>query len=302
MQAGRRKQGDSPEIQELIALFKALRPHQWSKNLLLAVPPITAQVWMQAETMSTFLLAFAAFSLAASGGYVINDLVDIDADRNHPAKRHRPFAAGQLQPAAGFVVGPVLMLAGIALGFFGVNWDFGALLIIYLSLSLAYSFVFKQRLLLDVIVLAGLYALRLLAGGAAVTVEVSSWLLAFSMFFFLSLAFAKRLVELNTSAADNSGRAYSAIDNDAIRTVGPACGLLSILVLALYINSGPVSEVYAEPRFLWFLCLLMLYWILRLWFLAMRGALHHDPVVFALRDKVSYAVAVSALFVLYLAS
>ncbi len=289
-------------MQELIALFKALRPHQWSKNLLLAVPPITAQVWMQAETLAALLLGFAAFSLAASGGYIINDLVDIEADRKHPAKRHRPFAAGQLQPVTGFVAGPVLMLGGITLGLFGVNRAFGALLIAYLLLALAYSFVFKQRLLLDVIVLAGLYALRLLAGGAAAAVEISSWLLAFSMFFFLSVAFAKRLVELNTAAGENSGRAYSAIDTDAIRTVGPTCGLLSILVLALYINSGPVSAVYAKPMYLWLLCLLMLYWILRLWFLAMRGALHHDPVVFALRDKVSYAVALGALFVLYLAA
>jgi 4-hydroxybenzoate polyprenyltransferase len=285
-----------------MALLKALRPHPWSKNLLLAVPPITAQVWMQPEIILALLLGFAAFSLAASGSYIINDLADLGADRKHPTKRRRAFAAGQLEPIVGIVAGPCLMLAGVALGLFGVNRAFGALLIAYLVLALAYSFVFKQRLLLDVIMLAGLYALRLLAGGAAAAVEISSWLLAFSMFFFLSVAFAKRLVELDTSGTARSGRAYSAIDGDAIRTVGPACGLLSILVLALYINSGPVSAAYSEPQVLWFLCLLMLYWILRLWFLAMRGALHHDPVVFALRDKVSYAVALSALAVLYLAA
>jgi 4-hydroxybenzoate polyprenyltransferase len=156
-----------------MALLKALRPHQWSKNLLLAVPPITAQVWMQPEIILALLLGFAAFSLAASGSYIINDLADLGADRKHPTKRRRAFAAGQLEPIVGIVAGPCLMLAGVALGLFGVNRAFGALLIAYLVLALAYSFVFKQRLLLDVIMLAGLYALRLLAGGAAAAVEIS---------------------------------------------------------------------------------------------------------------------------------
>jgi len=285
-----------------MAFIKSLRPYQWSKNLLLVVPPIAAQVWMQPGVLRASLLGFVAFSLAASGAYIINDLTDLEADRQHPVKRDRPFAAGQLQPALGLVAGPALLLAGLAVAFAGLNNLFGTVLLVYIFLALAYSLILKRRLLLDVIVLAGLYAIRLIAGGAGAGVEVSTWLLAFSMFFFLSIAFAKRLVELDFAGADNSGRAYSAIDADAIRITGPACGLLSILVLALYISSDVVSAMYAEPRWLWILCLLMLYWILRIWFLAMRGTLHHDPVLFALRDGVSYLVGIGTLLVLYLAS
>ena len=286
----------------MLPLLKSLRPHQWSKNLLLAVPPIAAQIWMRPDVIPAFLFGFAAFSLAASGSYVINDLFDRAADRRHPAKRHRPFATGELQPAVGIVAGPVLMIGGLALGYFFVNRPFALVLLAYLVLTIAYTTLLKQRLLLDVLVLSGLYAMRLLAGGAAVDITVSSWLLAFSMFFFLSVAFAKRLVELDSADDEDTGRAYRPQDREAIRNVGPACGLLSILVLALYINSNAVNAVYGAPQVLWLLCLLMLYWVLRLWFLTMRGDLHHDPVVFALRDKVSYAVAIGALLVLYLAS
>jgi 4-hydroxybenzoate polyprenyltransferase len=286
----------------LSAFIKSLRPYQWSKNLLLAVPPIAAQVWTQPGVMQACLLGFAAFSLAASGGYIINDLVDIAADRRHPVKRFRPFAAGQLKPALGMAAGPVLLLTGLALAFASLNNFFGTVLLAYVILALAYSLILKRRLLLDVIVLAGLYAIRLVAGGAAVGVTVSAWLLAFSMFFFLSIAFAKRMVELDLAGEESPARAYGPTDKDAIRIVGPACGLMSILVLALYISSDVVNAMYAEPDWLWLLCLLMLYWILRFWFLAMRGTLHHDPVLFALRDAVSYLVGLATLLVLYLAS
>ena len=285
-----------------MAFIRSLRPYQWSKNLLLMVPMIAAQVWMQPGALRASGLGIVAFCLAASGAYLINDLTDIEADRRHPLKKHRPFAAGDLQPSIGYVAGPVLLLVGLALAFSSLNTLFGMILLIYIVLALAYSLVLKRQLLVDVIVLAGLYAIRLLAGGAAVGVEVSTWLLAFSMFFFLSIAFAKRLIELDFADAENSGRAYNAIDTNAIRVAGPACGLLSILVLALYISSDVVSGLYAEPRWLWILCLLMMYWILRVWFLAMRGTLHHDPVLFALRDKISYLVGIGTLLVLYMAS
>ena len=284
------------------ALLRSLRPHQWSKNLLLAVPAISAQVWMNDGVPRALLIGFVAFSLAASGGYLLNDLIDIRADRDHPAKRHRPFASGQLSRVWALAGGPLLMISAMVLAFGAVGRSFGAVLVTYVVLTTLYSLVLKRQLLLDVIVLAGLYALRLLAGGAAADVVVSSWLLAFSMFFFLSIAFAKRLVELESTTTESSSRAYLGVDRDAIRAVGPACGLLSILVLALYINSAAVLSVYGEPRVLWLLCPLLLYWILRLWFLAIRGELHHDPVVFALRDKVSYAVAAGTIPVLYLAS
>ena len=257
---------------------------------------------MLAETQLAVLVAFIAFSLTASAGYIVNDIVDAEADRRHPAKRNRPVAAGRLATAPAGALAAVLMLGGVGLGFAALNTAFGSLLVVYLALTLAYSFSFKQILLVDVVVLAGLYALRLLAGGAAVGIEVSSWLMAFAMFFFLSVAFAKRFVELDTAGPESQGRAYRAVDREMIRAVGPACGLMSILVLALYITSEPVQAAYDEPRLLWLLCILMLYWILRVWFLAIRGALDHDPVVFTLRDGVSYAIAVGALVVLYLAA
>lgn len=250
------------------------------------------------------LLAFVAFCLAASGNYLVNDLIDVESDRRHPAKRQRAIASGRLPVARAAIIGPLLIGAGVALAFIGSTREFALLLLLYLALAFGYSKLFRRMLVLDVMVLAGLYALRLLAGGAAVAVTVSSWLLAFSLFFFVSLAFAKRLAELDATAADDGGsaRAYRARDRDAVATMGPAAGMLSILVLALYVSSEPIRAHYTHPELLWLLCPLLLYWVLRVWFLALRGQLHHDPVVFALRDTASYAVAVAVLGVLVLAA
>lgn len=289
-----------------LAVLRLLRPHQWSKNLLLFVPAVAAQIWMQPDVVRSLVLAFMALSLAASGGYVINDLIDLNADRHHPEKKTRPFASGQLPVSWGLGIGLILLLSGVATAYGVVGVEFFYIVTLYALLSVAYSLWIKQRLLLDAMVLAGFYALRLVAGGAAVNVEVSSWLLAFSMFFFLSLAFAKRLMEFDSSDENHlspgATRPYTAIDRDAFRTIGPTCGLLSILVLALYITSDAVQALYTRPQALWLVCPLLMYWILRVWFVALRGDLHYDPVVFALRDRVSYAVAGAILVVLYLAS
>jgi 4-hydroxybenzoate polyprenyltransferase len=287
------------------ALLRLARPHQWSKNLLIAVPALAAQIWTQPEVTRDLFLAFVALSLAASGSYMINDLIDLEADRGHPEKRRRPLAAGDVGAAAALSCGVALLGIGVAMAFVAVNTNFGYMVVAYAGLSVAYSALIKRRLLLDVMVLAGFYALRLVAGGAAVDVEVSSWLLAFSMFFFLSLAFAKRLLEFDAAddaPAATSARPYTAVDRDAFRNIGPTCGLLSILVLALYITSDTVQALYARPQVLWLVCPLLLYWILRVWFFALRGMLHHDPVVFAIRDRISYLVAFAILLILYLAS
>ncbi len=295
-----------PSNNQLLALFRSLRPHQWSKNLLLVVPAIAAQVWMQPNVIHQLVLACIALSLTASGSYIINDLIDLDADRHHPEKCLRPFAAGLLPVSWGFVMGPALMLSGITFAYGLVDFRFGSIVVAYALLSAAYSRWFKRLLLLDVMMLAGFYALRLVAGGVAADVTVSSWLLAFSMFFFLSLAFAKRLMEFDSldteQSSSNSPRPYTTVDRDAFRTIGPTCGLISILVLALYITSDAVLAIYGQPQALWFVFPLLLYWILRIWFIALRGDLHHDPVVFALRDIVSYVVAGAILAVLYLAT
>jgi 4-hydroxybenzoate polyprenyltransferase len=291
-------------VNRLRALLIAMRPHQWSKNLLLAIPPVFAQVWAEPQVIYSVSLAFLAFCLAASGGYIINDLIDVEADRRHPEKRHRPFASGELSPLFGTLWGPVLLAAGIGLGFVAVNRSVGIIVTAYVVLSVVYSAYIKSRLLWDVILLAALYTLRLLAGSAAAEVETSSWLLGFSMFFFLSLAFAKRFVEFDTAKSarsPESPRPYREIDLDAFRTMGPTSGLLSILVLALYINSDLVTKAYGNPKYLWLLCPLLTYWILRIWMITLRGELHHDPIVFALRDRASYAVVACIALVLYLA-
>ena len=291
-------------MNRLRALLIAMRPHQWSKNLLLAIPPVFAQVWGEPQVIYSVSLAFLAFCLAASGGYIINDLIDVEADRRHPEKRHRPFASGELSPLFGTLWGPILLAAGIGLGFVAVNRSVGIIVTTYVVLSVVYSAYIKNRLLWDVILLAALYTLRLLAGSAAAEVETSSWLLGFSMFFFLSLAFAKRFVEFDTvksARSPESPRPYREIDLDAFRTMGPTSGLLSILVLALYINSDLVTKAYGNPKYLWLLCPLLAYWILRIWMITLRGELHYDPIVFALRDRASYAVVACIAIVLYLA-
>jgi 4-hydroxybenzoate polyprenyltransferase len=287
-------------------VIESLRVHQWSKNLLLSVPAIVGQVAGNPGVIRILLMAFLAFSLTASGNYILNDIVDVEADRRHPAKRHRPLAAGQINPVVAGLTGVALMGAGISMAFLLINQPFALMLVAYVVLALAYSKFFKRLLVLDVMVLAALYTLRLLAGGAAVDVAVSSWLLVFSMFFFVSLAFAKRLTELDallrTREDKDAARAYVTADRGAFGAIGPASGMLAVLVIALYVSSDTVRGHYVQPDLLWMLCPVLLYWVLRVWIFALRGELHHDPVVFALRDRVSYAVAAAVLAVLYFAS
>jgi 4-hydroxybenzoate polyprenyltransferase len=290
----------------LRALIESLRIHQWSKNLLLAVPALLGQVATQPGVIGALLIAYTAFCLAASGNYILNDLIDLEADRRHPGKRQRPLAAGRMSVRTAAIAGPALITAGVGIAVIASTPMFALMLILYLVIALAYSKIFKRMLVLDAMVLAGLYTLRLLAGGAAVAVAVSSWLLAFSMFLFVSLAFAKRLTELDIALSLNEtkswSRAYVARDREAFTVMGPAAGMLSILVLALYVSSDVIRAHYLRPDLLWLLCPLMLYWVLRVWFVTLRGQLHHDPVVFALRDVASYAVIAGVLAVLLLAS
>lgn len=287
-------------------VFDSLRVHQWSKNLLLAVPAVVGQVAASPGVPQALLMAFLAFSLAASGNYLLNDLIDIESDRRHPQKRHRAVAAGTLPVAWAAVISPVLIAAGVGLAFAFINQSFGLMLVAYVMLAIAYSKFFRQLLVLDVMVLAALYTLRLVAGGAAVDVAVSSWLFVFSMFFFVSMAFAKRLAELDSLESIREerdlSRAYVTADRSAFATIGPASGMLAVLVMALYVSTDSIRANYASPDFLWILCPLLLYWVLRLWIFTLRGELHHDPVVFALHDRVSYAVVAAVLAVLYLAA
>lgn len=287
-------------------LIAALRPHQWSKNLLLFLPLFLAHQWHDLHKVVLALLGFAAFSAAASAIYIVNDLLDIESDRRHPVKRRRPFAAGELSIPAGLCLAGVSATVSLALGIAGLVPAFTIWLIVYLLTTTAYSLVLKKRIVLDVIVLAGLYTLRIAAGAAAVSVPLSAWLLAFGMFFFLSLALGKRYIELrrtpNGSEMSLPGRGYHADDAQLLEQIGPTSGYLAALVFCLYIESGAVKHLYGHRELLWLVCPLLLYWITRFWLLARRREVHYDPVAFALKDRPSLAVIAATAVTVILAS
>jgi 4-hydroxybenzoate polyprenyltransferase len=288
-----------------LALLRALRVHQWVKNLLVFVPVILDHKLFHAETMAKAVTAFLAFCCAASSAYILNDILDLDADRRHPAKRYRPFAAGTLSPALGVVLVPGLLGIAFAASWSSLPSSFIELLAIYVVLTTVYSLHLKRVPVLDVLLLAALYTLRVLAGIAASQVRFSTWLLAFSMFLFLSLAFLKRYTEV--SAMDGApteqvrGRGYIRGDREWLGSMGGASGYLSVLVLALYINSEQVVALYRRPLLLWLACPLLLFWISRMWLLAHRGRIHDDPIVATVRDPASYLLGVLVALVMYLA-
>ena len=287
------------------ALVKGIRAWQWAKNLLVFVPLLTAHVYTHGPSIAAAALAFAAFSLVASAVYLANDLVDLQDDRRHPTKRARPLASGELPIVTALLLLPVLLVAAMAIASL-LPWTFGALLVVYVAANLAYSLRLKRAALVDVFVLAGLYTLRILAGAAAIEVPVSHWLLAFSLFMFLSLALAKRYVEVaNVASRDEErvgGRGYLAGDGALLGMLGTSAGYLSVLVFALYITSPQVMMLYRSPAILWFAVPLLLYWVSRVWILAHRGALHEDPLLFALHDRSSYATGVLIVALMVLAT
>jgi len=290
-------------LRVLKLLPKILRVHQWVKNLLIFIPLLAAhRIYDEALVMKS-LLVFFSFSFVASSVYIINDLVDIKSDRLHPRKKNRPFASGSVSVQTGYFLAPVVLGVGIFLGSMA-SLSFLQVLGFYFIVTCIYSFWVKRLLLWDVIVLAGLYTLRIFAGSAATQIEISKWLLAFSLFIFLSLAFVKRVSELKANKQKSGevlpGRGYQALDEEALGSLGSASGYLSVLVFALYVNSSEVTQFYRRPDLLWFICPFILYWISRVWVIARRGQLHDDPIVFALKDKVSYAVCFSVFLVLWL--
>jgi 4-hydroxybenzoate polyprenyltransferase len=238
--------------------------------------------------------------------YVVNDLVDAEADRQHPHKRSRPFAAGVLDAKQGVMLACALIASACAITFLFLTPLFGASLALYLGLASAYTFYVKQALILDVIVLAALYTLRVLSGGIATSIPVSHWLLAFSMFLFLSLAFLKRYSELRLTNELHQthvrGRSYTVNDIELLRSIGPTSGYLSVLILGLYINSKEVIPLYHHPAVLWLIAPCLLYWLTRMWFLAHRGQMADDPLLFSVKDAQSYVVAFFVVAILIFAS
>jgi 4-hydroxybenzoate polyprenyltransferase len=286
-------------------LLKAARVQQWLKNLLLFLPLAAAHMIFEVELFVQASMAFLAFGLCASSVYLLNDLVDLQADRQHPSKRNRPFAAGALPISTGIAVMLGLLVSAFIVAALLPGTFFGVLAGYYL-LTCAYSFYLKRVVLLDVWVLAGLYTIRVIAGGMAVGVPISFWLLAFSVFFFLGLAMLKRYSELLQLMDDQNestpGRGYRDIDAGVLLSLGPASGFASVLVLALYINSENVTALYAYPELIWLVCPLVLFWTSRAWLVARRGEMHDDPIVYAIRDRGSLLVGLGSAAVLLLAT
>lgn len=287
----------------LLELLRAMRPHQWIKNVLVFVHLLMAHVWSDGALFLNTLFAFFALCLCASSAYLVNDLLDLEADRNHSDKRSRPFASGQTPLLGGILLAPVLLVLGFILGSLAGK-AFLTVLALYFLLTLAYSLYLKRILLIDTLVLATLYTLRIIAGAAVALTLPSFWLLSFSMFLFTSLAMVKRYVEIRSMDGDPDarvmGRGYRASDLTVIASLGVAAGYIAVLVLALYVNSPAVVRLYEDEQVIWLLCPLLLYWVGRIWVLASRGSLHQDPVVFASRDGVSYivlALATAAMWV-----
>jgi 4-hydroxybenzoate polyprenyltransferase len=284
-------------------LLKAIRIHQWAKNILLFVPLLLSHK-LRPEAIGAVIAAFFCFSFMASANYIFNDLLDIESDRRHPVKRFRPFAAGDLPVAGGAALALALIVVSLAL-LPVLPHQFLLWLAVYIASTAAYSLYFKQVALVDVLVLSGLYTLRLLAGGAATRTEISPWLAAFSIFLFLSLAMVKRFSELENlrerGASETHGRGYVAGDLDQIRSFGTSSATASVLVFMMYIARPDVTVLYKHADRLWLIVPLMLFWLYRAWLLGSRGEMNEDPVLFALRDRVSLAVGACVLAMALLA-
>jgi len=292
---------------------KALRLHQWAKNLLIFVPLLCSHALTQAKLLAA-LAAFFCFSLTAASAYIVNDLVDLDADRRHSRKLQRPFAAGDLPAIAGVIIAAIFLAAGLA-GAAMLPGRFFAWELVYLATTLAYSLLLKRFALVDVLALSGLYSLRLLAGGSVTQTPISHWLAGFSMFLFLSLAIVKRFAELKNLSAANAlprndlprnnlprnGRGYLVSDLDQLRSFGTASAYAAMVVFAIYITGPDVVQLYHKPRLLWLSVPLITLWLNRVWLLASRGRLDEDPVAFALTDPMSQIIGIMVAIVTLLA-
>jgi 4-hydroxybenzoate polyprenyltransferase len=288
---------DQPAL--LPELLKAMRPHQWVKNILAFVPILTAHALTEASAWIGGIVMFLAFCFTASAIYLVNDLLDIAADRAHPRKRLRPFARGAIPLPIGAAAAAVLLTAGVGLALIGhVAW----IVAVYALMSISYSFGLKQLPLVDVFMLGGLYTIRLFGGGEATGHRLSLWLLGFSSFLFLSLALLKRAEEMMSLGSSGGSKAarrgYSAADTPILQLFGVASAFASSIVLALFVQSEATAQHYASPNLLWFVVPLLLFWQCRMWLSGARGYMHHDPIVYAARDWVSWAIGATMAGVL----
>lgn len=287
----------------VIPFIKALRLYQWLKNILVFVPLMLAYLITNTGLVIQSILAFIAFSFCTSSVYILNDLMDVSADRQHQSKAFRPIASGALPISKA----AWLLLLMLVLSIFVAQYlpaEFQLALAVYYAITLLYSYRLKRVVIVDVLTLASLYTLRIIAGAMAISINPSFWLLSFSMFLFFSLALMKRYSELfslgQRGEKPTTARGYLNEDLDSLAQFGISSGFMSVMVLALYIDSSTVSEYYLMPEFVWFLCPLLLYWISRIWLLTRRGLVDEDPIVFAMKDSHSYVIGLVGMIILWL--
>jgi 4-hydroxybenzoate polyprenyltransferase/phosphoserine phosphatase len=289
----------------LKTFLSAIRIHQWAKNMLVLVPFLLSHSLTGPHIVAA-LTAFVCFGLCASATYIVNDMLDIDADRRHPRKRFRPFAAGDMSAWTGAAIAVAFMVCAILGASFLLPSAFLLWLLLYIVSTLAYSLYLKRVALVDVILLSGLYTVRILAGGAATNVVISPWLSAFSIFLFLSLAMVKRFSELRNALERGTkfahGRGYLSVDIEQLRSFGTASAYASVVVFAMYISGYDVTILYRHPGRLWFAAPLMLLWLSRVWLLASRGELNEDPIIFAVTDRMSLLIGAIVVLTAVLAA
>lgn len=281
----------------LKAIYKSIRAYQWLKNLLVFVPLITSQQFTNMSAVTNSIIMFFCFSMVASFGYIVNDILDLQSDRAHPTKRERPFASGKLSIQQGALLG-IILLALAVVGCLFLPLNAGIALAAYLFLTITYSLYLKTKVMIDIVALGGLFTLRVIGGGAAIETELSFYLLCFSIFIFSSLGLVKRFAELNNLQIRKKltarGRGYRVEDMIPVLIIGITLGYLSVFVMGLYINSPVVTEYYSNTKFIWFLLPLLTYWLGRLWILTHRGEMNEDPLIFAIKDRTSLLVLIVA--------
>jgi 4-hydroxybenzoate polyprenyltransferase len=287
----------TPKKNSLKTWIKAIRLHQWAKNLLIFVPLLASHKINDPQLFFNGILAFIFFGLCASHVYLFNDLIDINHDRKHPNKRFRPLASGLITTSSALIISVILIVISFAGALYTLPINFSLALLIYYCLTFIYSTILKRLIIIDVIALAALYTMRIVAGIFAFQSEFTFWILAFSMFIFLSLALVKRYAELYQHRQQKQqhslhGRGYCTNDLEMISSLGASAGYLAIMVLALYIQDKNVANLYSNPQIIWLACPIMLYWVSRIWLLTHRGQMHDDPLVFTIKDPASWLVGI----------
>jgi len=287
---------------KLKAVIKQVRLYQWIKNILIFVPFLLAHKILSLDTFNDLLLGFVSFGLLASFVYVLNDLLDVEADRLHLVKRNRPIASGRISIVQGFMMLPLLFLSSFVISILYLPFAFTAILLLYLVCNILYSFYLKKVMIMDIIMLSGLFTFRLIAGAVLAEISFSAWLVEFSIFFFFSLATMKRYSELlalkETNKTSIKRRGYNLGDIDMVRNFGIISGYLSVLIIALYVNSNEVVRLYQRPELLWIISPLLLLWISRIWLIAHRGGMNEDPIVFTVKDPASWVIGLISIVII----